>query len=44
MAGPIRRIPLCAAAGVANLELIDELGLRGEMPARFGAYLNAGLR
>jgi len=35
--------PLCAAAGVANLELIDELGLV-ENAGKVGAYLNAGLR
>ncbi len=35
--------PLCAAAGVANLELIDELGLV-DNAGKVGAYLNAGLR
>jgi L-2,4-diaminobutyrate transaminase len=35
--------PLCAAAGVANLELIDSLGLV-ENAGRAGAHLLAGLR
>lgn len=35
--------PLCAAAGVANLELIDTLGLV-ENAASVGAYLNERLR
>ncbi|MHC3941835.1 Putrescine--pyruvate aminotransferase [Paenochrobactrum sp. BZR 201-1] len=34
--------PICAAAGVANLELIDELGLM-ENAATVGAYLKAEL-
>jgi L-2,4-diaminobutyrate transaminase len=35
--------PLCAAAGVANLELIDKLGLV-ENAREVGAYFNAALR
>ncbi len=35
--------PLCAAAGVANLELIDELGLV-ENAAEVGAYFNKAMR
>jgi L-2,4-diaminobutyrate transaminase len=35
--------PLCAAAGVANLELIDELGLV-QNAAETGAYLNKSMR
>ena len=34
--------PLCAAAGIANLELIDRLGLV-EAAGRVGAHLNAGM-
>lgn len=34
--------PVCAAAGVANLHLIDQLGLV-ENAAKVGAYLRAGL-
>ena len=35
--------PLCAAAGIANLELIDKLGLV-ENAREVGAYFNAALR
>jgi L-2,4-diaminobutyrate transaminase len=35
--------PLCAAAGVANLELVDELGLVANA-GEVGAYLNAALQ
>ena len=35
--------PLGAAAGIANLNLIDELGLVGNA-ARVGAYLNARMK
>ncbi|MFQ5467216.1 MAG: aminotransferase class III-fold pyridoxal phosphate-dependent enzyme, partial [Kiloniellaceae bacterium] len=34
--------PLCAAAGIANLELIDELGLVGNA-REVGAYFNRSL-
>lgn len=35
--------PVCAAAGVANLELVDELGLVANAGST-GAYLNAAMR
>jgi len=35
--------PICAAAGIANLELIDRLGLV-ENAGKVGAYFNAGLK
>ncbi len=35
--------PICAAAGVANLRLIDDLGLVAHA-GRVGAYLNAAMR
>jgi L-2,4-diaminobutyrate transaminase len=35
--------PICAAAGVANLQLIDKLGLLGNA-AKIGAHLNTAMR
>jgi L-2,4-diaminobutyrate transaminase len=35
--------PICAAAGVANLQLIDKLGLLGNA-AKIGAHLNKAMR
>ena len=39
---PVNTSPVCAAAGVANLRLIDELGLV-QNAGEVGAYFRAGL-